>query len=62
MRCDTSHTCPPHPDLVKRKLVSESDDRGGRGGGGGASINNTVMVLRTICNHPLLRWGRWPEH
>jgi SNF2 family DNA or RNA helicase len=22
-------------------------------------INNTVMELRTICNHPFLRWVQW---
>lgn len=38
--------------------------RGGGGGGGapsaaaamGTSINNTVMELRNICNHPFIRW------
>lgn len=36
---------------------------GGAGGGGGVrGVNNTVMELRCICNHPTLRWvlvGWW---
>ncbi|KAF6263561.1 SNF2 family N-terminal domain-containing protein [Scenedesmus sp. NREL 46B-D3] len=37
-------------DLVKSKLREEE----GGGAGGVKGINNTVMELRNICNHPLL--------
>lgn len=42
-------------ELVKSKL------RGEEGSAGVKGINNTVMELRNICNHPLLRlvWQAW---
>lgn len=40
-------------DVVRRSM-EDSQDGSGRGGGG-TGINNTVMEMRTICNHPLLR-------
>ncbi|WIA16563.1 hypothetical protein OEZ85_013234 [Tetradesmus obliquus] len=42
-------------DLVKSKLRAEDGE-----GAGVKGINNTVMELRNICNHPLLRLASAP--
>ncbi|KAF8065502.1 hypothetical protein HT031_003103 [Scenedesmus sp. PABB004] len=48
-------------DLVRTKFRDGGAPGGGGGGGGGSGargVNNTVMELRNICNHPALRHGR----
>jgi hypothetical protein len=67
----TRSTLRPPPqalyNLVKRNFAARDDEAdsgggGGGGGGGGAvvkglgiSVNNTLMELRSICNHPFIR-------
>ncbi|KAI8474646.1 MAG: P-loop containing nucleoside triphosphate hydrolase protein [Monoraphidium minutum] len=70
LRCKMSPYQEALYSLVTRSFAGGDagggDDKGGGGGGGGGrglgvSVNNALMELRTICNHPLIRRAprRW---
>lgn len=64
LRCGLSPYQSALYDTVKAALRAErAKDKQGQGPGAVAAargvkgVNNTVMELRNICNHPMLRWG-----
>jgi hypothetical protein len=62
LRCGLSPYQSALYDIVKAALRAERDKAKGADKGAAAAsrgvkgVNNTVMELRNICNHPMLRW------
>lgn len=63
LRCQLSPYQAALYDLVKSKLRNEaaagtagSSSKSGSAAAGVKGVNNTVMELRNICNHPVLRY------
>lgn len=61
LRCGLSPYQSALYGLVKAALRAERDkvkgaDKGAAASRGVKGVNNTVMELRNICNHPMLRW------